>query len=116
MKESNAGLGAWLLQRGSAVYMLFFMAFLLVHFIGNPPLSYGEWRDWVISPGTLITFALFFGVLFLHAWVGIRDVIMDYIHAAGLRVTTLVLASLYLLGMAAWVAVILFTTRSQGGF
>lgn len=77
MRRAVTGLRAWLVQRVSAVYMLFFIVFLLFHFLLDPPNSYLAWHDWVLSPGVGITASIFFAALLAHAWVGLRDVIMD---------------------------------------
>lgn len=53
-------LRAWLVQRMSAVYMLFFSIFLFTHFVLDPPKSYPAWRDWMLSPGISIV---------CHDWV-----------------------------------------------
>lgn len=49
MRSAFSGPGAWLVQRVSAVYMLLFIVFVLVHFVVDPPLSYPGWHDWVMS-------------------------------------------------------------------
>ena len=110
MKKAFAGLRPWLLQRLTAVFMLLFVLFLLAHFLFDPPRSDAEWRGWVLSPGTSIVFTLFFASLFLHTWVGVRDVILDYVHPAGLRIGALALLGSGLLAMSAWVARILLFT------
>jgi succinate dehydrogenase / fumarate reductase membrane anchor subunit len=45
---------------------------------------------------------LFILSLGYHAWVGVRDIWMDYIKATGLRVVLHVLTLLALLGYAGW--------------
>ena len=94
MRKAVSGLRAWLVQRVSAVYMLFFIIFLLTHFVVDPPRSYLAWHDWMISPGVNVIATVFSAALLAHAWVGVRDVIMDYVHPIAIRV--LVLSSLAL--------------------
>ena len=110
MRKGFAGLRPWLLQRLTAVYMLLFVLFLLVHFLSDPPRSHAAWRSWMLSPGTSIATAVFMASLLLHAWVGIRDVILDYVHPVGLRIGVLALLGFGLLAMAQWVARILLIT------
>ncbi len=109
MKKAVTGLRAWLVQRISAVYMLLFIVFLLFHFVLDPPHSYLIWRGWMRSPGVSIATLVFFIALLLHAWVGVRDVIMDYVHPLALRVSTLALLGFSLMAIAAWVVRILLT-------
>ena len=107
MKRAVTGLRAWLVQRVSAVFMLVFIVLLLFHFLFDPPRSYEAWRGWMRGIGVSIGAVVFFGALFLHMWVGVRDVVMDYVHAIAARVAALALLALVLMAMAAWVARIL---------
>lgn len=101
------GLRAWLVQRASAVYMLGFIVFVLVRWLLEPPRSYAAWHGWVASPGTAMALALFFAALLVHAWVGLRDVLLDYVPSTPGRVAALALLVACLLAVAAWVAAIL---------
>jgi succinate dehydrogenase / fumarate reductase, membrane anchor subunit len=103
VKASVTGLRAWLVQRVSAVLMLLFILFLLFHFLLDPPRSYQEWHGWMRDPGVSAATLVFFAALFLHTWVGVRDVVMDYVHPVGLRVSALALLVISLVAMTAWV-------------
>lgn len=107
MRRAVTGLRAWLVQRVSAVFMLLFIVFLLFHFLLDPPRSYEAWQGWMRGPGVSAGALIFFAALFLHAWVGVRDVVMDYVHPVALRFAVLALLGLGLIAMAAWVARIL---------
>ncbi len=102
MRKAVTGLRAWLVQRMSAVYMLFFIIFLLTHFILDPPKSYSVWRGWMLSPGISISSSVFFAALLAHTWVGVRDVIMDYVHPIAIRVGALALLALGLAWIGTW--------------
>ena len=108
MRQTVTGLRAWLVQRVSAVYMLLFTVFILVHFVVDPPHSYPAWHGWMMSSSVSIATAVFFAVLLAHAWVGLRDVIMDYVHAIAFRVCLLVLLGFGLTAMGVWVMRILW--------
>ena len=108
MKKAVTGLGAWLVQRVSAVYMLFFIVFFLGHFIVDPPRSYPAWRDWMMSSGVSIVTAVFFAASLAHAWVGLRDVIMNYVPQVAFRVCMLTLLGFGLTATAIWVVRILW--------
>lgn len=108
MRKTVSGLRAWLVQRVSAVYMLFFIVFLLTHFMVDPPRSYLAWHDWMLSPGINVIASVFAAALLAHAWVGVRDVVMDYVHPIAIRVLVLSSLALYLMGLGAWVARILW--------
>jgi succinate dehydrogenase / fumarate reductase membrane anchor subunit len=108
MKKTASGLRAWLVQRVSAVYMLLYMTFFLAHFIVDPPHSYTAWHGWMTSSIVSIATAVFFAALLAHAWVGVRDVIMDYIHPVAVRVCLLALLGFGLLAIGGWVMRILW--------
>lgn len=101
------GLRAWLVQRLTAVYLLGFVAFALVHWALDPPRSYDAWRIWIAGPHIALATALFFAALLLHAWVGLRDVILDYVPPTAPRVVVLGLLAGVLLAIAAWIAAVL---------
>ena len=109
MRKAVTGLRAWLVQRISAVYMLLFILLLLFHFFLDPPHAYLAWHGWMKNPGVSVATFVFFSALLLHAWVGVRDVVMDYVHPLALRVSALVLLGFSLMAIAAWVVRILLT-------
>ena len=65
--------------------------FCWLHFVIDPPRSYLAWRGWIMSAGVSIATAVFFAALLVHAWIGLRDVILDYVHPAPLRCFVLAL-------------------------
>ncbi|ALP53015.1 succinate dehydrogenase [Candidatus Tenderia electrophaga] len=109
MSWQMTGLKAWLLQRVSAVYMAVFLAYFLVSLVVAPPRDYGEWQAWMHAGPMALASAVFFIALLAHAWVGIRDVMLDYIKPFALRVTLLIVLALGLLVMALWAIRILLT-------
>jgi succinate dehydrogenase / fumarate reductase membrane anchor subunit len=108
VKKTFTGLRAWLVQRASAVYMLLFIVFILAHFIVDPPRSYAAWHGWIMSSSVSMATAVFFAALLAHAWVGVRDVIMDYIHPVAFRVWAFALLGIGLTAMGVWVMRILW--------
>lgn len=104
-----SGLNAWMLQRVSAVYLAAFLVYFLAALLIATPKSYADWHDWMSSTPMSIATALFFLALFAHAWVGIRDVLLDYVKPFGLRLAMLIAVALGLVLMALWVIRILLT-------
>ncbi len=96
------GLRTWLLQQLSAIYMAIFVVAVIVAISVCFPTSYEQWRSWVAHPVVSIVTAVFFISLMFHAWVGMRDAIIDYVHPLALRFTLLVLLGLGLLFMGVW--------------
>ena len=105
---AHYGLTEWLLQRITAVIMVIFtIVFLIVYLIfGNA--SYEGWASLFANQFIKIITFLTLLSLFYHAWVGIRDIWMDYIASAGLRLTLQTLTVLWLVGCAGYTAQILW--------
>ncbi|MFC3339281.1 succinate dehydrogenase, hydrophobic membrane anchor protein [Paracandidimonas soli] len=112
MKTSPvSGLGAWLIQRFTAVYLLFFFLFALAYWVFFPPASYDAWRGAMSSAALAVPTGMFFIALLAHAWIGLRDIVLDYVKPLGLRVAMLALLALGLGGMAAWAVLALSGAR-----
>jgi succinate dehydrogenase / fumarate reductase membrane anchor subunit len=109
MSWRMSGLKSWLLQRVSAVYLAGFLVYFLFAMMASPPRSYADWHGWMSSSAMSLATALFFVALLAHAWVGIRDVMLDYIKPFSLRLALLVLLAVGLVVMALWAIRILLT-------
>ena len=83
MSRQASGLKAWLVQRVTALYLAIFLAYLLGHFALNAPADHAALLAWVNRPLVAGGLLLFVPVLLAHAWVGIRDVLIDYVHPLG---------------------------------
>jgi succinate dehydrogenase / fumarate reductase membrane anchor subunit len=83
---------------------LLMAAFLLLH----PHPGYDGWTG-LFSSQPVRAFALLFLLsLFYHAWIGVRDIVMDYVKPAGVRLVIHVLVILTLLLYAIWSVQILW--------
>lgn len=102
MSHRADGLRTWLLQRVSAVYLAAFLLYTLMHFWLNPHPDFSAWRGWVASPAVSIAGAGFILALLIHAWVGLRDVVLDYLHPLALRLGVLTLIAFLLIGCGFW--------------
>ncbi|MEW8508050.1 MAG: succinate dehydrogenase, hydrophobic membrane anchor protein [Candidatus Thiodiazotropha sp.] len=112
MSRRASGLRAWFLQRATAIYLLLFILYLLQQMIFNPPQDFASWQGWVAQPLVGLGLILFFASLLVHAWVGFRDVLIDYVHPTAIRVTLLTLAGFTLFGCAFWVLKIIITAAT----
>lgn len=81
---AHYGLRDWAMQRATAVIMLIYTA-VLVAFLLLLPKEYSEWQAFFDKTWVKVFTQVSFIALFLHAWVGIRDLWMDYIKPFGLR-------------------------------
>jgi succinate dehydrogenase / fumarate reductase membrane anchor subunit len=101
------GLKPWLAQRFSAVYMTAYLLFFLIRLSIQPPHGFSEWRGFMTSPLTSTSTLLLFAFLLIHAWVGMRDIAMDYLHSFKVRLTVLSLIAAGLIAMGAWLLLVL---------
>jgi len=95
---AHYGLTSWIAQRATAVLMAVYTVIFLVAMVVVQPHTADAWRS-VFANGFMkfVTF-LFFLSLFYHAWIGIRDLWMDYIKPVGLRLTMHVFTIVWLVG------------------
>jgi succinate dehydrogenase / fumarate reductase membrane anchor subunit len=107
-----SGLRAWLVQRVSALYIA---AFLLIFvpgiFMHRGSWDYTSWRALVLSLPVSVAVLLLFVALLTHAWVGVRDVVLDYVHPFAPRFALLGLFAIAEIGIGAWVLAILLLPR-----
>jgi succinate dehydrogenase / fumarate reductase membrane anchor subunit len=105
---SHTGTGTWLVQRTTALLLAFALPGLVIYFLTAMPLDFNGWRA-LFAPLWLRVLMLLAGVaLALHAWVGMRDIFMDYVHPTGLRLALTLAVIVMLAGSVAWLAAILF--------
>ena len=87
-----SGQRAWLLQRISALVLLAAVlaggCWLL---LGGARPGWPSWRAFAAHPAGASVLLLVVGALAVHAWVGVRDVLLDYVHRPGLRLSLLAL-------------------------
>jgi succinate dehydrogenase / fumarate reductase membrane anchor subunit len=98
----------WMIQRVTAVIMLLFSIVFIGFFAVHGSVSYANWKSLFGSQLFRVLALLFLFSVFYHAWIGIRDVLMDYIKPAGMRLTAEVLAVLFLASCAIWSVAILW--------
>lgn len=79
MSRQASGLRAWAMQRLTAVYLGLYILYFITYLLFSPPDSYQAWHDYVANPVASIAMLLFIIALLIHAWVGIRDVLIDYV-------------------------------------
>jgi succinate dehydrogenase / fumarate reductase membrane anchor subunit len=92
----------WLAQRLTAVVMVAYSLVLAVVLLHGEPMTYAVWRELFAQGWMRVTTLIFVVSLVWHAWVGTRDILMDYIKPDGLRLTLQVLTVLLLAGYLGW--------------
>jgi succinate dehydrogenase membrane anchor subunit len=105
------GLRAWLVQRATAVYLLGFILFFIAHFLFAAPADYAAWRTFVAQGFVSLLVVTAFVALLLHAWIGLRDVMLDYVKPVVLRAVALPLVAGGLIAVGLWVLLTIASLR-----
>jgi succinate dehydrogenase / fumarate reductase membrane anchor subunit len=105
---AHYGLRDWLVQRVSAVVMALYALCLTGYALAQPHLDYDSWTR-MFSSNILRSFTLLaLLALYCHAWIGVRDIVMDYVKPAGVRLVIHVLVLLALILYFFWSVQILW--------
>lgn len=105
---AHYGLKEWLLQRVTAVIMAIYTVIFFGAWLMLPDTSYNSWAGLFAGQWFKVMTFLTLLSLFYHAWIGVRDIYMDYIKPLAIRLTLQGLSVLWLLGCAAYSAQILW--------
>jgi succinate dehydrogenase / fumarate reductase membrane anchor subunit len=105
---AHYGLRDWLSQRVTAGIMALFTVVLLVQVLLPGEMGYDKWagifsHQWM----KVLTFAVIVS-LGWHAWVGVRDIWMDYVKPVAVRLVLQVLTLVWLVGCAGWAIQVLW--------
>ena len=103
------GIRDWLAQRVTGALMAAFTLVVLAQVIfTNGPIGYEEWAGIFASQWMkVLTFSVILSLLY-HAWVGVRDIWMDYItemhvsNPVAIRLVLHVISIVWLVGCAGW--------------
>jgi len=116
VKQSNRivtgahyGLKDWLIQRVSAVLMTIYLILLVSILFVVSPQDHATWKNIFTHQWMRIATFVFFICLFWHAWIGIRNILMDYVHPTAIRLTVQILVIISLLFNLVWSAEILWS-------
>jgi succinate dehydrogenase / fumarate reductase membrane anchor subunit len=105
---AHYGLKEWIIQRATAIVMVVFVIVLLVDYCITGSATYEGWASLFSNQFMKLLTLLAFFSLFYHAWIGVRDIWMDYIKPVSIRLTLQVLTVLYLVACAAYAVQILW--------
>ena len=99
---AHYGMRDWLAQRITAAIMAVYTVIAIAVLLKYQPLSHAVLRE-LFAQGWMRIATLMFAVsLAWHAWVGVRDILMDYIKPDGLRLTLQVCALLVIASYLGW--------------
>jgi succinate dehydrogenase / fumarate reductase membrane anchor subunit len=104
---AHYGVGGFLAQRMTAIVLTAYVILLAVRLIGAD-LSYESWAGMFAPLWMKVVSLVAIYALLYHAWVGVRDIWMDYIKPLWLRLSLQTLTALWLLACAVWSVQILW--------
>jgi len=108
---AHYGMRDWLAQRVSAIVMGVYTVVVLAIVMWNGGLDYERWSAVFASNAFRLLTFLFMVSLLYHAWVGVRDIYMDYIKPIGVRVLVQVVSIALLVAYLGWTIQILWGAR-----
>lgn len=107
---AHYGLRDWLVQRLTAILMvLYTLALLAIAF--TLPNTHEGWRSLFAGlPMKLFASVTVFGLIW-HVWIGMRDILMDYLWKLPVRLAAMFLVALFLLANLVWALSILWSVN-----
>ena len=105
---AHYGTRDWLAQRITAVIMAVYSVIVVVALMGGAPITFKVWTELFSQGWMRVATLLFMASLAWHAWVGVRDILMDYIKPDGLRLTLQVMTLLTIAAYIGWTIQILW--------
>jgi succinate dehydrogenase / fumarate reductase, membrane anchor subunit len=105
---AHYGLRDWLAQRVTAVLIALFTIVLMAQVLFGAKLGYERWSaifssQWMKA----LTFVVIVAML-VHAWVGMRDIWMDYIKPVAVKLVLQVFTLVWLVACAGWAVQVLW--------
>ena len=105
---AHYGFRDWLSQRVTAVLMALFTLAVIVQVLLPGAMGYDKWAgifsaQWM----KVLTFVVIVSLL-VHAWIGMRDVWMDYVKPIGIKLVLQTFTLVWLVGCAGWAVQVLW--------
>ena len=100
-------------QRITAVILAVYTLMLIVGVLFMPAFTYENWKRlfsfhvFAVPVGQMLAMLAFLSLAW-HAWIGVRDIWMDYVKPVGVRILLQVLTILWLLACVVYFAQILW--------
>jgi succinate dehydrogenase / fumarate reductase membrane anchor subunit len=105
---AHYGLGDWLVQRLSAIVIALYALMFIVVALAHGGFDYALWRSLFASGAFRLASFIFMAALLYHAWVGAREIFMDYVKPTWLRVAVYAVTIALLAGYLGWAIQILW--------
>ena len=105
---AHYGMRDWLSQRVTACLMAIFTLLLIVQLLLPGEMGYDKWAGIFAAQWMKVLSFVVIVALALHAWVGVRDIVMDYVKPTGVKLVLHVFTLVWLLGCAGWAVQVLW--------
>ncbi len=79
------GIHDWLLLRAAALVMTLYILYIIGFLVMSGPLTYDIWRGFFASPFTKIFTSLALLSVLIHGWIGMWQVLTDYVKPIAMR-------------------------------
>jgi succinate dehydrogenase / fumarate reductase, membrane anchor subunit len=109
---AHYGLRDWLLQRLTAIVMAAYTLLLLGVALWRGGIDYPLWTALFGNDAFRLASFLFMAALVYHAWVGMRNIYMDYVKPVGVRLTLQTASVAVLVAYLGWTIQILWGARA----
>jgi succinate dehydrogenase / fumarate reductase membrane anchor subunit len=108
---AHFGLADWIAQRLTAVVMIAYTALWLIILLWNGGLDYPQWKALWAHDGFRAASFLFMVCLLWHAWVGVRNISIDYVKPFAIRIALQAVVIALLIAYLGWTIGILWGGR-----
>lgn len=105
---AHYGVGGWLAQRATAVVMAAYTVIAIPYLLLSGHEGYAGWKALFAGGFFRLATMLFFASLLYHAWIGVRDILIDYVHPYGWRLACSAAAAFILVLYLIWTVSILW--------
>lgn len=108
---AHYGLGDWLAQRITAVVMALYTLLFLVVLLWHGGMDHAVWTKLFGNGAFRVASFVFVVAVLYHAWVGIRNITMDYLKPIVIRLVVQSIVIALLIAYAGWAIQILWGSR-----
>jgi succinate dehydrogenase / fumarate reductase membrane anchor subunit len=108
---AHYGLRDWLSQRVTAIVITLYTALVVGIVLWHGGLDYPTARTLFEGNAFRVATFLFMASLFWHAWVGVRNILMDYAKPYGVRLTLEIVVVCLLVAYGGWTLAVLWGGR-----
>ena len=101
----------WFVQRITAIVMALYTLLILGLLLWYGGLEFASWKATFGNEAFRSATFVFMVALFWHSWVGVRNILMDYVKPIALRLVLQVLVIAALVGYTGWTIQLLWGAR-----